>query len=230
MADREPAPSPDVRRAFLDERRRTSIERLDLASATYDTDWGAMAPSHARFVERVLAGTREHAMVLDAACGTGKYWPMVLASGRTVVGTDQSAGMLAAAATKHPEVPVARVGLQDLVFDAAFDAVLCIDAMEYVGPEDWPVVLAALRRAVRPGGLVYLTVELPDADELREHVERARAAGEPVVASESVYPAGYHHFPDRADVERWLAAAGLDVLADEDADEYRHLLLRRPDR
>ena len=40
---------------------------------------------------------------------------------------------------------------------------MTIDAMENVTPEDWPPVLANLRRAVRPGGHLYLTVE--EADE-----------------------------------------------------------------
>jgi hypothetical protein len=29
---------------------------------------------------------------------------------------------------------------------------MCVDAMENVFPEDWPQVLANLRRALRPGG------------------------------------------------------------------------------
>jgi len=31
--------------------------------------------------------------------------------------------------------------------------------MEHIPPEDWPLVLANLHRAARPGGLLYLTVE-----------------------------------------------------------------------
>ena len=31
--------------------------------------------------------------------------------------------------------------------------------MENVPPEDWPTVLANLRDAARPGGVLYLTVE-----------------------------------------------------------------------
>ena len=36
---------------------------------------------------------------------------------------------------------------------------LTIEAMQHIPPEDWPGVLANLHRAVRPGGLVYLTVQ-----------------------------------------------------------------------
>ena len=76
--------------------------------------------------------------MLDAACGTGKYFGMVLEAGRRVVGNDQSAGMLARARARFPAVPLERVGLQELAFNGEFDAVMCIDAMENVPPEDWP--------------------------------------------------------------------------------------------
>ena len=83
------------------------------------------------------------------ACGTGKYFAMVLDAGRRVVGTDQSTGMLARARARFPAVPLERVGLQELDFEAEFDAVMCIDAMENVPPEDWPTVVGNLRRALR---------------------------------------------------------------------------------
>ena len=42
------------------------------------------------------------------------------------------------------------VGLQEMSFTGEFDGSLTIDAMENVSPEDWPVVLANLHRAVKP--------------------------------------------------------------------------------
>jgi SAM-dependent methyltransferase len=226
---RQPPIDPAIRRAFLDARRRSSQERFDaLHAPTYDRDWGAISPSHEAMVRRLMDVTRERGTVLDAACGTGKYWPLVLGSGRTVVGVDQSAGMLRVAAEKHPEVPVARVSLHEIPFDALFDAVMGIDAMEYVGPEDWPVVLARLREAARPGAYLYLTVELLDEDEVRRDFERARSLGEPVVPGESFDGVGYHHYPEPAAIHRWLDDAGLERIDEGDADEYRHLLLRRP--
>jgi SAM-dependent methyltransferase len=52
-----------------------------------------------------------------------------------------------------------RVALQDLPYAAGFDAVLTVDALENIPPAGWPKVLASLHRAVRPGGVIYLTVE-----------------------------------------------------------------------
>ena len=67
-------------------------------------------------------------------------------------------------------------------------------------------------------------------------IERAyadlSAAGLPAVRGEVVKGdvAGYHYYPDREQVWRWLADEGLDVgdevFSQDDGWGYRHLLLR----
>jgi cyclopropane fatty-acyl-phospholipid synthase-like methyltransferase len=142
-------PDPDVRRQFLDERRAICRDRFDTIHAhVYDDHWGGyLNPSHERCLRDLVAGLPVGATVLDAACGTGKYWPILLDAGLTVVGTDQSQAMLDVAAAKHPDVPSRCVALQDLsTADVpTVDAVLCIDGLENVGPEDWAGVLTTLR-------------------------------------------------------------------------------------
>ena len=100
-------------------------------------------------------------------------------------GSIESAGMLAQAQAKHPDVVLEKVGLRELDFDGAFDAAMCIDAMEFVSPEDWPRVLANLHRAVRGNGLVYLTVEQIDPAEIASVFAEATAEGLPVVHGEN---------------------------------------------
>src|SRR5262245_8967937 len=215
------------RAEWLRERRRVAEERFDtLHAAGYDQEYGEIGPTHRRFVTRLLDRCPPGGRVLDAACGTGKYFGMVLRAGRTLLGCDQSAGMLAQANAKHPEVPTEKVGLQELAYRGRFDAVLCVDAMENVFPEDWAGVAANLRRALRPGGHLYLTVELADPGELRVVFEEAAAAGAPVVPGECHRGGGYHYYPPLDRVRAWLGEAGLTVLEEEtDAEEvYHHLL------
>ena len=221
------------RQRWLAERRQTAEERHDTIHAfTYDEQFGEIGEVHRRFVADLLERVPPGGAVLDAACGTGKYFAMVLDSGRRVVGTDQSTGMLARARARFPAVPLERVGLQELAFDAEFDAVMCIDAMENVPPEDWPRVVANLRRAVRPGGPVYLTVEEPNQAELDRVQAASIARGLPVVPGEMAEEgAGYHFYPSREQVAGWLKEAGLVVEAEEHSDEgdgygYLHLLTR----
>jgi ubiquinone/menaquinone biosynthesis C-methylase UbiE len=216
------------REAWLRERRQTAEERHDAIHAfTYDDHYGEIGPTHRRFVADLLERCPPGGVVLDAACGTGKYFAMVTDSGRRVVGTDQSTGMLARARARFPAVPLERVGLQELAFDAEFDAVMCIDAMEHVPPEDWPRVAGNLRRAVRPGGPVYLTVEQVDEGELDALLAEATARGLPVVRGEEAGD-GYHFYPSREQVGGWLEEAGLVVVAEDysagDGWGYLHLL------
>jgi ubiquinone/menaquinone biosynthesis C-methylase UbiE len=127
------------RTAWLRERRQTAEERHDAIHAfTYDEQYGEITDAHRRFVAQLVEGCPPGGTVLDAACGTGKYFAMVLEAGRRVVGTDQSTGMLGRARARFPAVPLERVGLQELDFAAEFDAVMCVDAMENIPPEDWP--------------------------------------------------------------------------------------------
>ena len=194
--------------------QRASVERIyDLDSPTFDDDTPPITPTHRRFVEEVIDSTQPGGVILDAPCGTGRYFEMVLGAGRTVIGIDQSAGMLARARARHPEVALEKVGLQELEFDGVCDAAICIDAMEFVFPEDWPRVLANLHRAVRDSGLIYLTVERIDPSEIASAFTESKAEGLPVVHGEKIWRgSGYHYYPTRDRIARWLAAEGLEIV------------------
>src|SRR2546421_12722082 len=85
---------PCDRMAFLAERRALSVQRFDtLHSPHYDRHWGAISATHADFVARLARRVRAGGEVLDAACGTGKYWPALLAAGLGGVGADPSSGL-----------------------------------------------------------------------------------------------------------------------------------------
>jgi ubiquinone/menaquinone biosynthesis C-methylase UbiE len=57
------------------------------------------------FVGRFLSRLPADGRVLDAACGTGKYFPMVLASDRKLPGVDHAGALLANGAAKYPRSP-----------------------------------------------------------------------------------------------------------------------------
>jgi hypothetical protein len=103
-----------------------------------------------------------------------------------------------------------------------------VDAMENVFPEDWPLVLANLRRALRPGGHLYLTVELPDEQELERAFAEATASGLPVVRGElTSLGGGYHYYPPLDQVAVWVRDACLESPEDGIGDDYYHLLVSR---
>jgi SAM-dependent methyltransferase len=204
----------------------------DAEGPTYDEN-EYPTTSHGAFVTRLLDTCPAGGLVLDAPCGTGKYFARVTATGRRVVGIDQSSGMLAQARAKGLAESLVQVGLAELAFEREFDGVMTIDAMENVCPEDWPRVLANLGHALRPEGHLYMTVEEVAEADIDAAFADLTARGLPAVRGEITEGdvAGYHYYPSREKVGDWLDAEGL-LIVEEDFDQedgwgYRHLLLRR---
>jgi SAM-dependent methyltransferase len=228
---------PAGRAAWLQHLRRLNESQEDALAPVFDARWGDIAPTHRAFLERFLAMMPPGGRVLDAACGTGKYFPLVLAGGRSLLGVDHAGAYLAKAAEKFPDVPTEKHDLQDLDFTDEFDGAMCVDAMEFVPPEDWPGIVGRFHRALRPGGVLYLTVELQPEEVLRARYEDARRAGLPVVEREVIWkePDGdlYHYYPHMEQVRAWLEGAGFAI--EEEAEgpwadweyAYHHVLARR---
>ncbi len=193
----------------------------------YDERWGAyINQTHRACVEALLGRVRRGGGVLDAGCGTGKYWPMLLDAGVRVVGVDHSAAMLQVARAKHPDVPVTRSALQDLAsldLAGAMDGLICIDAMENVGPEDWPGVVEGLAAVLRPAAPAYVTIELPD-DDISPDLEAETA---PLVAGEVLEDGGYHFYPPIGTARAWLTEHGFAIWSETEGDGYHHFLLTR---
>lgn len=113
---------------------------------------------------------------------------------------------------------------------------MCIDAMEFVPPEDWPVVIGRLRQATRSDGWLYLTIELAPDEDLTPATEMARRSGLPVVSGEAMwddpYGAYYHFYPSIPQVHAWLADAGFEIEEEtegsrvDDGYAYHHVLAR----
>jgi 2-polyprenyl-3-methyl-5-hydroxy-6-metoxy-1,4-benzoquinol methylase len=220
------------RQAWLAERRAAVVASYDADAPAYD-EHEYPSDLQREWVARALGLIRPGGMVLDAPCGTGKYFPVVAAAGHQVAGADQSAGMLAQARERGIAVRLDQVALQDLSYDGEFDAVLTVDAMENIPPEDWPLVLANLHRAVRPDGILYLTVEEVEQAKIDQAFQRLSARGLPAVRGEIVEGgevADYHYYPGRDQAVGWFGHEGLTIIDEgfrwEDGWAYRHFLLR----
>jgi hypothetical protein len=132
--------------------------------------------------------------------------------------------MLARARRKHPEVPARVLALQDLPAAqdllSRFDGLLCVDALEYIAPEDWPGAVAGLAAALKPRTPAYVTVEVNDGP-LPPPADPRQVPGEDVEGG------GYHYYPAWDQARSWLVAAGFRVEDEQEADYYRHFLLER---
>ena len=93
---------------------------------------------------------------LDIGCGTGQYFDVIRATGRSVIGTDRSGDQLRIAA-RHP-VPLVQADAAELPFrDAVFDTVTAFWISTDV--DDFGAVIAEASRVLKPGGtLLYYGV------------------------------------------------------------------------
>jgi len=241
-----------MERAEWLQQMRTKAEALyDHLSPEYWVNWGLRPDeTHREFIQKLLLRLPPKSALLSAACGAGRYDGLLLEAGHSVVGIDQSAGMLARAREHLPEARYEKMGLQEMDFREAFDGAICIDAMEHICPEDWPGIMRRLGEALKPGGVLYFTVEIPDTAEVDASYRRARAMGLPVVfgeladAVEASYErvralrspgvpgdvadvAVYHYYPSLEQVRAWIAQAGLAIEEEGTGNGYEHLLVRR---
>jgi SAM-dependent methyltransferase len=227
----------------------------DHFGAKYWVEIGLYAnETHLEFLQKFLGRIPAHSILLSAACGAGRYDGMLLEAGHSVVGIDQSVGMLAQARKHFPEVRYEKIGLQEMDFREEFDGAICMDAMEHICPEDWPGILRGFWKALKPGGVLYFTEGLEDAVAVEEAYKRAKKRGLPVVfgevadqveeASERAVVYGevtdvsvYHYCPSLEQVRAWIEQAGLtieeegqtELAIDEEGTDnwYEHFVVRK---
>jgi cyclopropane fatty-acyl-phospholipid synthase-like methyltransferase len=215
--------------SWLREKRREAEEGYSgLWASTYDVDGGVYPnASHLKFIQKFLHLLPQNSLILDAACGTGRYMQLILEIGHTIIGIDQAQGMLARAKEKFPDVQFEKVGLQEMTFENLFDGAICVDAVEHVCPEDWTVVLGNFQRALKQEGYLYFTVEIQDEAEVRAAFEEAHTAGLPVVYGEWINTEVYHYYPSLEQVREWVRQAGFSILEEGEGDMYHHFLMRK---
>ena len=223
----------------------------DQLSPQYWVSLGLHADDTQReFLRKFLGRLAPRSNLLSAGCGAGRYDGMLLKAGHSVLGIDQSAGMLERAKERFPGVRYEKISLQDMVFQQVFDGAICVETLEHICPEDWPGILRRFQAALKPGGVLYFTVELAEADKLEIAWECARTRGLPVVYGEvadevdaayewitklrmPVVPrqdadeALYHYYPPLEQVRVWLNQAGLVIEEEGTGDGYAHFVVRK---
>jgi SAM-dependent methyltransferase len=118
--------------------------------------------------------------VLDAGCGPGLYGAELVSSGADVVAFDASGPMVELARARpgdRGEVHQAILGEPLQFRDHSFDLILCSLTIHYV--DDRVAAFSELRRILRPGGALPLTVlcdEIASAGLLIERLVETRPA------------------------------------------------------
>lgn len=111
-----------------------------------------------------LAGDVAGRRILDAGCGSGPLSAAVGARGGIVTGIDASPAMVELARQRlgdDADIHVADLGAPLPFADAGFDDVIVSLVLHYL--EDWTGPLAELRRVLKPGGRLLVSVNHPCA-------------------------------------------------------------------
>jgi ubiquinone/menaquinone biosynthesis C-methylase UbiE len=116
-----------------------------------------------------LAGDVVGRRVLDAGCGSGPLLKALRDRGASVTGIDKSAGMLKLAQRRfgdddRAELLVAELGSPLCFPDNTFDDVIASLVLHYL--EDWGPALTEVRRVLKPGGRLIVSVNHPFAENL----------------------------------------------------------------
>ncbi|MDX2204739.1 MAG: class I SAM-dependent methyltransferase [Hyphomicrobiaceae bacterium] len=103
-------------------------------------------------------GPGKHA--LDLGSGTGKFLPILRATGAALIAVEPVAAMRAKLVEAHPDVAALDSTAQALpVADAALDAIVCATSFHWFASAR---VLAEMRRALKPGGSLGLVWNVRD--------------------------------------------------------------------
>jgi SAM-dependent methyltransferase len=109
-----------------------------------------------------LAGDVSGRQILDAGCGSGPLFAALRDRGAIVTGFDSSTKMVELARQRlgaDAALHVADVGSPLPFPDDAFDDVIAALVLHYL--KDWGPTLAELRRVLRPGGRLIMSVNHP---------------------------------------------------------------------
>jgi 2-polyprenyl-3-methyl-5-hydroxy-6-metoxy-1,4-benzoquinol methylase len=167
-----------------------------------------------RFVQGALEGLgpRPLGRMLNVGSGEGDIDPLLASYAAELESGDVNAADVEHARAMNAAVPNVRYSVLDgerLAYaDASFDVVVCLEVIEHVG--DPVALLAELARVLRPGGRVVLTCPSARFPVSYDPINAALAATGTHVSA-GAYGYGHSWLVDDAELERWLAGAGLEV-------------------
>ncbi|MEL7254476.1 MAG: class I SAM-dependent methyltransferase [Pseudomonadota bacterium] len=141
--------------------------------------------------------------VLDLGCGPGNSAAMMAREGFRVVATDASPEMVALAAA-HPGVTARQASFDDITGEDIHDGIWANFSLLHADRADMPRHLAALRRALRPGGAFHIGMKTGTGAE-RDGIGRFYTYYTADELTGLLRAAGFEPFKSHTGVEEGLA-------------------------
>ncbi|MFV5995265.1 class I SAM-dependent methyltransferase [Streptomyces sp. NPDC056231] len=154
----------DVPESFAQSADRDQANNYDSFAEAYsaENENNLVNAYYERPAMLALAGYVVGRQILDAGCGSGPLTAALRDRGAVVTGIDASAGMVELARRRlgdNVALCVADLRYRLPFADGAFDDVVASLVLHYL--EDWGPTLAELRRVLRPGGRLIVSVDHP---------------------------------------------------------------------
>ncbi|PQZ92024.1 MULTISPECIES: class I SAM-dependent methyltransferase [Pseudomonas] len=127
-------------------------------------------------VRQALKVAGEPGLILDLACGSGRFWPVLAEHvNRVILASDNSQDMLDHARTHHPAALLARIKtFQGSAFSIdlpanAVDCIFCLELFRHVpSSEGRLALLREFHRVSRDTVIVSVNARIPVEDEFRQ--------------------------------------------------------------
>ncbi|QEW22228.1 Tellurite methyltransferase [Marinibacterium anthonyi] len=135
--------------------------------------YDAKAEDYARMVEGVRDTSEDKFMaemtpggtILDLGCGPGHAAKAMAAAGFVVTAVDGSAEMVRLA-SKIDGITARQARFDEIDEVDAYDGIWASFSLLHAPRADFPAHLAALKRAMRPGGLLFLGMKIGDGEKV----------------------------------------------------------------
>lgn len=136
-----------------------------------------------------IADLPKGAHVLDLGCGPGQSAAMMAASGLKVTATDAVPEMVEMASA-HPGVTAYVATFDEIEGDAIYDGIWANFSLLHAARADMPRHLAALHKAMKPGGLFHIALKTGEGEK-RDRIGRRYTYYTDAALTEVVTQAGF---------------------------------------
>lgn len=109
-----------------------------------------MSDVQSRFLAYIPAG----GSILDAGCGSGRDSKCFLDAGYDVVSFDAS-GEMCRRASDYIGKSVLNMRFEDITYEETFDGIWACASLLHVSQDKLPNILKKMKRALKPGGVLY---------------------------------------------------------------------------
>ena len=153
-----------------DEARRVVGPGYDRAAAEYAKLEGETPWPRIEWLRKLLARLSADSSLLDIGCGSGEPADTEIARNHKITGVDVSQSQIELAQANVPSGQFMRADVRDLHFqDGSFDAVVTFYTFDHIPRVEHGTILCQIRRWLRPGGYLLLSIEAADIDDVTDN-------------------------------------------------------------